>query len=130
MEVRHTLRGAVLIGAEDDREHSFDGHRVEACGTAAHAQEHVGNHGAVAFRMIRDGRGDGFSQGVEAFADIFSGAGGLANRTHIIALSKRSATVAEKLYATGTGTDAAPAKLVFEGAVAGDDVVQARELAA
>lgn len=65
-----------------------------------------------------------------AFADIFSGAGGLPNRNHIAALSKRSATVAEKLYATGTGSDASPAKLVFEGDVAGDDVVQARELAA
>jgi hypothetical protein len=63
-----------------------------------------------------------------AFADIFSGAGGAGNRAHITALSKRNATRAEKLYATGTGTDANPATLVFEGSLTFDDVVQAREL--
>lgn len=63
-----------------------------------------------------------------AFLDIFSGAGGLPNRTHIIALSKRRASLVEKLFATGTGTDAAPATLVYEGVLPGDMVVQAREL--
>lgn len=64
-----------------------------------------------------------------AFADIFSGTGNaLANRNHILALSKRPASVVEKLFATGTGTDASPATLVFEGTLSGDLVVQAREL--
>lgn len=63
-----------------------------------------------------------------AFADIFSGAGGLPNRSHITALSKRRASVVEKLFATGVGSDASPATLVYEGVLPGDMVVQAREL--
>lgn len=68
-----------------------------------------------------------------AFTNIFSGggAGAVANRALIVALSKRTATVAEKLFAAGpgTGADNSPATLVFEGVVTGDEVVQARELA-
>lgn len=70
--------------------------------------------------------------GIEAaFANIFSGAGAgaVANRALVVSLSKRSATVAEKLFATGTGTDQSPATLVFEGNVTTDEVVQAREMA-
>lgn len=52
-----------------------------------------------------------------AFLDIFSGAGGAPNRTHILALSKRTATNAERVLSTGLGTDANPATLTFEGEV-------------
>lgn len=52
-----------------------------------------------------------------AFADIFSGAGGLTNRTHITAMSKRKATIAEKALATGTGSLVSPATMDFEGLV-------------
>jgi hypothetical protein len=41
-------------------------------------------------------------------ADIFSGAGGANQRTHLLALSRRTATVGEKLFAavaTGPGND-------------------------
>lgn len=46
-----------------------------------------------------------------AFTDIFSGSGGLSNRTHISALSKRTATRFEAVFATGTGTAQSPASL-------------------
>lgn len=49
-----------------------------------------------------------------AFADIFSGAGGAGNRAHIDAMSRRSATRAEKALSTGTGTTLAPAILGYE----------------
>lgn len=42
---------------------------------------------------------------------------------------KRSATRAEKLFSTGTGTDVSPATMAFEGNLTNDDVQAARELA-
>ena len=63
-----------------------------------------------------------------AFADIFSGAGGLANRTHIAAISKRKATRAEKVLATvpGTGLLASPATLTYEGQVTANEASSLR----
>jgi hypothetical protein len=52
-----------------------------------------------------------------AFNDIFSGAGGLPNRTHITAMSRRKVNRIEKLFSTGLGTQANPATLTFEGIV-------------
>jgi hypothetical protein len=46
-------------------------------------------------------------------------------RASLIALSKRTATRAEKLFATGTGSDAAPATMGFEGALVSDDITAA-----
>jgi hypothetical protein len=60
------------------------------------------------------------------FDDVFSGAGGTITRANLLALWKRFATRAEKLFATGTGSDASPATLVFEGQVTVQDVVNAR----
>jgi len=60
-----------------------------------------------------------------AFADIFSGAGAGAqnNRAHLDAMSKRKATRAEKvLKASGTGSDASPALLGWEGVMEPSDV--------
>lgn len=56
---------------------------------------------------------------IAAFNDIFSGtgAGAVANRAHLAAVSKRSATFAEKTLATGTGSSASPGLLTFEGLV-------------
>mgnify|MGYP001596244164 CR=1 FL=1 len=42
------------------------------------------------------------------WADIFSGAGGAITRPALLALWKRTVTVGEKLFATGTGSDANP----------------------
>jgi len=62
------------------------------------------------------------------FDDIFSGAGGTITRPALLALWKRLATRGEKLYATGTGSDAAPATLVVEGSISSEQVQLAREL--
>lgn len=66
----------------------------------------------------------------QAFADIFSGgtAPAPANRTHLLAISRRKATRAEKLFATGTGSTATPATLSFEGRISTSDVETARSL--
>jgi hypothetical protein len=60
------------------------------------------------------------------FDDVFSGAGGTNTRAALLALWKRLATRGEKLYATGTGSDASPATLVVEGAISARDVEEAR----
>jgi hypothetical protein len=57
------------------------------------------------------------------FDDVFSVAAGASTRAALLALWKRNATVTEKLFATGTGNDASPATLVFEGFVTFSDLV-------
>ena len=57
-----------------------------------------------------------------AFDAIFSGAGGQITRAALAALWRRPATRIEALFAVGTGTDAAPATLVHEGAITDRDV--------
>lgn len=64
-------------------------------------------------------------QGIQ---DIFSGPGGVASRAALVAIAKRKATRAEKLFATGTGTDAVPATMTFEGNLSFQDVEAARNL--
>lgn len=59
------------------------------------------------------------------FDDIFSGAGGANTRVKLLSLWKRLATRAEKLFAIGTGSDAAPATLVMEGTLSGQDILNA-----
>lgn len=62
----------------------------------------------------------------QAFLDIFSGAGNAAlNRTHLAAIARRRATRLEKLFATGTGSTAAPATMTLEGALTYLDVARA-----
>ncbi len=60
------------------------------------------------------------------FDDIFSGAGGATTRASLLALWKRTATVGEKLFWTGTGSDASPATLGPEGLVTVTNVSEAR----
>lgn len=62
------------------------------------------------------------------FDDIFSGAGGALTRAKLLILWKRLATRAEKLFATWTGTDAAPATMTFEGTLPYQEVEMARAL--
>ncbi len=65
-----------------------------------------------------------------AVADIFSGSGNAAaNRTHLLAISRRKSTRFERLFATGTGSTGSPGLMVVEGLVNRDDVRTARELA-
>lgn len=60
------------------------------------------------------------------FDDVFSVAAGASTRAALLALWKRAATRAEKLFATGTGSDASPATLGYEGALTPADVYAAR----
>lgn len=53
----------------------------------------------------------------------------LAVRAAIYTHCKRTATVVEKLFATGTGSDASPATMVLEGAISPQDVYDARNAA-
>lgn len=66
------------------------------------------------------------------FDDIFSGAGGTITRAQLLALWKRLATYAQKLFSTGTGSDASPATTAVNISDAfqltGDDVKAARNL--
>ncbi len=65
-----------------------------------------------------------------AFDQIFSAAGGTITRPRLLTLWKRSATRAEKLFASGTGSDASPAtlSLTFDGTLQYQDVQMARSL--
>lgn len=65
------------------------------------------------------------AQARTGIADIFSGGTGAAQRTHILAMSKRPATRGEKVFATGAGTTATPGTLVFEGRIGEYDIVRA-----
>lgn len=60
------------------------------------------------------------------FNSVFSGAGGVQTRTGLLALWKRAALRIEKILATGTGTDLAPATMSAEGQITPDDVHTAR----
>jgi hypothetical protein len=51
----------------------------------------------------------------QGVSDAFAGAGAAATRNALVALAKRKANVLEKLLATGTGSDASPATMGYEG---------------
>lgn len=59
-------------------------------------------------------------------ADIFSGAGGAAQRTYLLNVSRRLASRVEKVLATGVGTTANPSVLGAEGPISGDEIQAAR----
>lgn len=59
------------------------------------------------------------------FDQVFSGAGGNITRPLLLALWKRFARRIGRLYATGTGTDASPGTLVFEGTVNAQNISDA-----
>ena len=70
----------------------------------------------------------------QGLQDIFSGPnsggtlGAPAQRTHLLAVSRRLAKRGEKLFATGTGSTASPAVMVLEGNVTAADVLNALAL--
>jgi len=73
---------------------------------------------------------EGYNAGLidvrQMFNDIWSGAGGTNTRVNLLALWKRLATRAEKLFASGAGSDASPAVLTVEGYLSYQDVLNAR----
>lgn len=69
----------------------------------------------------------------QGVADIFSGAGGAAQRTHLLTIGRRLSTNAEKLFAAATaggvgqrGLAANPDTMTYEGALTGDNITSAR----
>ena len=90
----------------------------------------VGEQGAFSL-MISNGIIDASQINVrQGIQDIFSGPSGLNSRTALTAISKRSATKVEKILATGTGTDAIPAVMGFEGNISPQDTYAARNFIA
>lgn len=61
----------------------------------------------------------------QAFTDIFSGPSGATSRAQLAAASKRLASLVEKIFATGTGSDADPGLLVYEGPITYQEIGQA-----
>ncbi len=62
------------------------------------------------------------------FADVFSAAGASGTRALLHAVWRRTALRIEAVFATGTGTDVAPATLVAEGQTSASEVQSARLL--
>ena len=64
----------------------------------------------------------------QLFDDLFAGAANnnVTTRTSLLALWKQLATEAEKIFAIGTGSNADPATMDFEGSLNGNDVESAR----
>ena len=56
------------------------------------------------------------------FDGVFSVASGATTRTALAVLWKRAATYAERVFATGTGSDAAPGTLGWEGTISLQEV--------
>ena len=59
------------------------------------------------------------------FDQVFSAAGGATTRPLLLALWKRFALRGEKVYATGTGSDATPGLLAFEGQITAQNISDA-----
>ena len=78
-------------------------------------------------QYLVDGVNPSLSDNRLFFDDVFSGAGGTNTRAALLILWKRTATRFEKLLiASGTGSDASPAVLGYEGQVSYQDIDQAR----
>lgn len=60
------------------------------------------------------------------FNDIWSGAGGALTRAALLVFWKRLALRGEKVFATGTGSDASPGLLVIEGNITSQNISDAR----
>lgn len=65
---------------------------------------------------------------VQGLQDIFSGVSGAAQRTHLLAVRRRLANRAEKLFSSGTGSTASPATMTVEGTLTYQDILNARAL--
>lgn len=63
---------------------------------------------------------------IAAFNDIFSGAGGAANRAHVTSIGKRTARRIEAILAVGAGTLLSPSTMTVEGTVSIDEAGRMR----
>jgi hypothetical protein len=85
----------------------------------------VGERGAFEL-MISNGVLDAANPNVrQGITDCFSGPSGAGTRTNLTNLAKRDALRVEKLFSTGTGSEAVPATMTVEGAVSYQDVQNA-----
>lgn len=76
--------------------------------------------------FLREGVNPSLPDNRAMFDDAFAGGTGATTRASLAALWKRQASRAEKLFSTGTGSDATPATMGFEGLVSYNDVQEAR----
>lgn len=76
--------------------------------------------------MMTDGEINGASPNIRSgITDIFSGASAATTRNNLTALAKRLASRFEKLFAVGTGSNAAPATMAVEGPIDYHHIVEA-----
>lgn len=94
-------------------------------GTGGFISRSAGERDAYLAITARDSINPAIANIRQAFADIFSGAGQGATdtKTAFLTLSKRTANRLERLFATGTGSDAVPATMTYEGEVSFGDVL-------
>lgn len=62
----------------------------------------------------------------QGITDCFSGPTGASTRANLTAITKRTALRIEKVLATGTGSDASPGTMTFEGTISFQDIGAAR----
>lgn len=94
-------------------------------GTGGFIARSAGERDAYLALTARDSLNPSLSNIRTAFADIFSGSGqgAIDTRNAFLSISKRTATRLERLFATGTGSDASPANMTFEGVTTFDEVL-------
>lgn len=83
----------------------------------AWTQMFMGDVANFAKQNLRDGIGAIFTGSAQANAQ----------RDHCLAMGRRKAKRAEKLFATGNGSTSTPSTMVFEGNITANDVEQARQ---
>jgi hypothetical protein len=102
---------------------------INAVGKAFNGSELAGLTTANQTRLqtialyLADGVNPSIASNRAFFDDVFSGASGANTRAALLVLWKRAATRLEKLFATGTGSDASPGTLVIEGSLSPDDLI-------
>lgn len=111
------------VGQDEIMQNGFDWTRVDNLSVGkARIWEWLFNNQARAFNPSKIN----VRAGIEA--TWVGTAADLAVRAAVYTHCKRPATVAEKLFSTGTGSDASPATMGFEGSVTYMDVASARSL--
>jgi len=104
---------------------------IEATGQAFNGIEWAGmttaNHTRLqtVAQYLTSGYSAAISDVRAMFNDIWSGAGGTNTRANLLLLWKRLAKRGEKVYATGTGTDAVPGQFVLEGDITAQNISDA-----
>lgn len=101
---------------------------IIGAGTGGFIARSQGERDYVSALLIRGTFDPSLANIRQALADAFSGAGASAvtTRDNLTAISKRTATNAEKLFSVGTGSEAVPAVMGYQGEITPRDVSEAR----